>query len=64
MEENKKLICNICHVELKKTKTYFEYLGHSFHADMLRCPECGQVFIPEELVKGRMAEVEMMLEDK
>jgi hypothetical protein len=27
-------------------------------------PKCGQVYISEELTKGRMAEVEMNLEDK
>lgn len=64
MEENKTRICCRCKVDLKPAKVSFDYLGHSFHAEMPRCPECGQVYIPEELVKGRMAEVEMMLEDK
>jgi uncharacterized protein with PIN domain len=64
MGENRTLICHKCQVELTTSKTHFDYLGHSFHADMLRCPKCGQIFIPEELVKGRMAEVEMMMEDK
>jgi hypothetical protein len=36
----------------------------SFPADILRCPECGQVYSPEDLVKGRIAAVEMQLEDK
>jgi len=45
-------------------KTDFGYLGHSFYADILACPECGLVLIPEELAKGRIAEVEMQLEDK
>ncbi|MEL7567866.1 MAG: DVU_1557 family redox protein [Dehalobacterium sp.] len=64
MEKNKKLICHLCKEELKPAKTFFEYLGHSFHTDVLKCPQCGQVFIPEELAKGRMADVEMQLEDK
>jgi predicted RNA-binding Zn-ribbon protein involved in translation (DUF1610 family) len=64
MEEKKTLTCYRCNVELKAQKTYFEYLGHSFHADVLRCPECGEVYIPEDLAKGRIAEVEMQLEDK
>ena len=42
----------------------FEYLGHTFFADAPRCPVCGQVYLSEELVKGRVAEVEMQLEDK
>jgi predicted RNA-binding Zn-ribbon protein involved in translation (DUF1610 family) len=64
MKEKKMLICNRCRVELEAKKTYFEYLGHSFHADIPRCPECGEVYIPEDLAKGRIAEVEMQLEDK
>ena len=57
-------ICFGCQLELRPQKTYFTYLGHSFYADMLKCPGCGQVFIPEELAKGRIAEVEMQMEDK
>jgi len=51
-------------MELKPEKTYFSYLGHSYYADILKCPGCGEVYIPEELAKGRMSEVETMLEDK
>ncbi|HZX46409.1 MAG TPA: hypothetical protein VFF83_03985 [Clostridia bacterium] len=64
MEEKRTLTCYRCNVDLKAQKTYFEYLGHSFHADVLRCPECGEVYISEGLAKGRIAEVEMQLEDK
>jgi hypothetical protein len=64
MAEEKVKICFKCQKELKPTKTYFTYLEHSFFADILRCPECGEVYIPEELVKSRIAEVEMQLEDK
>ncbi len=64
MEENKKLICSRCDVELEPHKAYFSYLDHSFHTDVLRCPKCGQVFIPEELAKGKMAQVEVSIEDK
>ena len=42
----------------------FSYLGKQFEHEVDRCPECGQVYIPEELAKGRMAEVEKILEDK
>lgn len=64
MEEKNKLICYKCNKELELKKTDFTYLGHSFFTDIPRCPECGLVFIPEELVKGRISEVEMQLEDK
>lgn len=64
MAEARKLVCHRCRKELEPRKTDFTYLGHTFYADMLRCPECGEVFIPEETVRGRIAEVEMQLEDK
>lgn len=58
------LVCNRCGVAMTPIKTQFSYLKHSFHTDVPRCPKCGQVFIGEELAKGRMAEVEASLEDK
>ena len=64
MPEAKKMICCKCNKELEMIKTDFSYLGHSFFTDVPKCPECGQVFIPEELVKGRISEVEMQMEDK
>ncbi len=42
----------------------FRLSGHNFHTDILCCPKCGEVFLPEPLVTGRMAEVERELEDK
>jgi hypothetical protein len=44
--------------------TQFNYLKRSFRHKALRCPSCGQVFIPEELARGRMRDVEKTLEDK
>ena len=64
VENKEKLICCRCNKELVPTQTFFDYLGHNFHTDILRCPECGEVYIPESLVKGRMAEVDQELEDK
>lgn len=64
MAETRTLICHPCQVELVPRKTDFTYLGHTFYTDLLKCPRCGQVFIPEEMAKGRIAEVEMQLEDK
>jgi len=64
MEETRNLICHKCRVPLICAETRFNYLGHDFKANMLRCPKCGQVFIPEEIVKGRMTEVELAFESK
>ena len=60
----KKLMCSFCNVEMEMKKTQFEYLNHIFSTDILRCPKCGTSFIPEELARGRMVEVESQLEDK
>ncbi|MGI6218054.1 MAG: DVU_1557 family redox protein [Coriobacteriales bacterium] len=56
--------CLRCNEELVESETVLEYLGHQMKYDFPRCPKCGQVFIPEDIVRGKMREVEMMLEDK
>jgi Zn-finger nucleic acid-binding protein len=61
---NEPIYCDLCNVELTARKTHFTYLGHAFQAELPCCPQCGQVYIDEEVVKGRMARVEMELEDK
>jgi hypothetical protein len=45
-------------------KVEMTYQGHFFPVDLLRCPVCGEVFIPEELAVGRILEVEQTLEEK
>lgn len=64
MEEKQKLICDRCQVEMVELDVEFSYLNRSFRHKVPRCPECGQVYIPEELAKGRMREVEINLEEK
>ena len=58
------LICARCDAPLEKSETKFDYLGHTFSHTAPKCPICGMVYVPEELVMGRIAEVETMLEDK
>ena len=58
------LICVKCNVALVEEKTELRYLGHSVNVETLKCPKCGQVCFSEELVKGRISEAEMALEDK
>ena len=60
----RELICDKCKVKLENAHTTFNYMGHTFHTDLPRCPKCGQVFIDEELARGKMADVETELEDK
>ena len=64
MTDKKILVCFKCQKELIPEKTNFTYLGHSFYTDVLKCPQCREVFIPEDMAKGRIADVEMQLEDK
>jgi hypothetical protein len=41
-----------------------KYLKSDFPTKVLACPSCGQLYIPEELVFTKIAEVEHTLEEK
>ncbi len=56
--------CDKCKKELEVKKVSFEYMGRTFDHEVPVCPVCGKVFISEELAKGKMAEVETLMEDK
>lgn len=58
------LTCFRCQIPLEPAPTSFSYLKHSFSVDLPRCPGCGQVFLDEALVLGKMLEVETSLEEK
>jgi len=58
------LKCCKCNVTLVSKRTDFRYLAHNFFADIPACPVCGQVYVSEELAKGKIAEVEKNLEEK
>jgi hypothetical protein len=62
--EADKWLCANCQTTLVSKPVRIEYLGSAFPVDLPTCPNCGQVFISEELVIGKMAEVEKTLEDK
>ncbi|WP_414733023.1 DVU_1557 family redox protein [Acetobacterium carbinolicum] len=67
MSEIKKiltLICLKCNVPLEMHTICFSYLGFNFNTEVPTCPICRQVFLSEELVRGKVTEVEMGLEDK
>jgi len=57
-------VCAKCGQPLEVSKVDVSYLGSSFQVDLLKCPQCGLVLVPEELALGKMAEVEKALEDK
>ncbi len=56
--------CGKCNTPLEVKQVNVEYMGNAFPANLLRCPTCGMVLIPEELAMGKMVEVEKSLEDK
>jgi len=56
--------CADCGVPLATGKVMVSYLGSAFPVDLLKCPSCGMVYIPEELALGKMLDVEKSLEDK
>jgi len=58
------LSCAKCKRALVPGKVTVSYLGNSFPVDLLKCPSCGLVFVPEDIAMGRMLQVEQALEDK
>lgn len=64
MNEERTLKCARCGVELVRRQTTFSYMGRTFGHEVPVCPQCGKVFISRELAEGKMAEVEILLEDK
>jgi hypothetical protein len=56
--------CAKCNIPLEKSKVTISYLGSSFPVELLKCPECDLVYIPEDLAVGKMLQVEKTLEDK
>ena len=64
MEEKQILICDKCEVEMDELDAQFSYLDRTFRHKVQRCPECGQVCLSEDIVTGRMSEVESLMEDK
>ena len=58
------LLCARCKQPMVLSKVTVSYLGNKFPYDLLRCPGCGKVHVPETLATGKMLEVEQLLEDK
>lgn len=56
--------CSRCGVPLQIGKVRIAYLGNAYPVDLLKCPQCGLVMVPEALALGKMLEVEKALEDK
>ena len=58
------IICCKCKVAMRPKEITFQYMGYHFAAELPACPSCGQVYIDEEAVNGKMKEIEMLLEEK
>lgn len=56
--------CAGCERELVPMEVRAHYLKSEFPTKVLACPGCGQVYIPESLVFGKISEVERTLEEK
>ncbi len=58
------IICVKCNAVLTIGKVTLAYMGNSFPVDLYKCPQCGLVYIPEDLALGKMNMAEKALEDK
>jgi uncharacterized protein with PIN domain len=58
------MICVRCEEELVPKKINMEYLGHRVSTTLPVCPKCGNLFIPESLIREKMRALEETLEDK
>jgi len=58
------ICCAECKRELAPLNVRARYLKSEFPTKVLACPVCGQIYIPESLVFGKITEVERTLEEK
>lgn len=56
--------CAKCGKEMTAAVVRLNYLGHTVEHKFPKCPVCGQIYISEEIVREKMHEVEINLEDK
>lgn len=63
MEKKLTLQCSKCRVSPLPAHLALSYLNRTFHCEVLRCPNCGQVYLPEQFITGKVREVETRIED-
>jgi hypothetical protein len=64
VSEERRLRCAKCDAELVTQQYTFGYMNRTFGYEVPVCPRCGRAYISRELAEGKMAEVEILLEDK
>ena len=64
MLEDRDLYCEKCDRWLIPQKVKFLYLGNQMEHKVPVCPRCGQIYVSEKLVLGKIVEIERMLEEK
>lgn len=64
MEEKSLLLCAKCGERLVPQQVMFSYMNRTFGHEVPTCPKCGKPYISRQLAEGKMAEVEVLLEDK
>lgn len=64
MNDQSTWLCGNCNLPLQTGQVDVAYMDNAFPVDLLKCPNCGLVFVPEDLALGKMVEVEKQLEDK
>lgn len=57
-------ICAKCDEPVEMGPIKAMYLSGVFDVELLKCPSCKNVLVPEDLALGQMLEVEKELEDK
>jgi hypothetical protein len=58
------MTCLKCGEKLAPRRVSFNYLGFPFSTALPACPVCGQAYLSEEFVAGKLLDVEKTLEDK
>ena len=53
-----------CQKPMEPAKVNVSYLNSVFNVELMTCPDCGFILVPESLAVGKMLEVEKLLEDK
>ncbi len=64
IENTEGIRCASCDLVLEPAKITLSYMRSTFPTTLLRCPGCGQCYLPEELALGPAREVEASLEEK